>query len=119
MVDRVVEFGDGWIPLRVRRTELDALRERIDGIDRQIQAQEQLVNASRRSVELSDLRYKNGVDSYLQVLDAQRQLFTAEQGLLQARTQRLNNLVALYKSLGGGWEEHSVVSSSATSATAQ
>jgi len=94
---------------------LDAKR----AFDRQIQAQEQLVNASRRSVELSDLRYKNGVDSYLQVLDAQRQLFTAEQGLLQARTQRLNNLVALYKSLGGGWEEHSVVSSSATSATAQ
>ncbi|MDX3908133.1 MAG: AdeC/AdeK/OprM family multidrug efflux complex outer membrane factor [Pigmentiphaga sp.] len=96
------------------KTIQTAFREVADALDakrtydRQIEAQQQLVDASRRSLELSELRYRNGVDSYLQLLDAQRALFTAEQGLLQARAERLNNLVNLYKSLGGGWEENTV-----------
>lgn len=65
------------------------------------------------------MRYRNGVDSYLQLLDAQRALFTAEQSLLQARTQRLNNLVGLYKSLGGGWEENTVAAKAAPTSTVQ
>ena len=73
--------------------------------DDQIQATEDLVKASQRNLELSDLRYQNGIESLLQLVDAQRTLFTAEQSLLQARLQRLNNLVQLYKSLGGGWSE--------------
>ena len=102
-----------------------AFREVADALDakstfdRQIQAQQLLVDASRRSLELSDLRYRNGVDSYLQLLDAQRELFTAEQGLLQARTQRLNNLVGLYKSLGGGWEENTLASAGAAAPAVQ
>ncbi|VCU72542.1 Outer membrane protein OprM precursor [Pigmentiphaga humi] len=101
-----------------------AFREVADALDAkgsydmQIQAQQALVEASQRSFELSDMRYRNGVESYLTLLDAQRSLFTAEQGLLQARTQRLNNLVALYKSLGGGWEENTVVSTQQPAAAA-
>jgi outer membrane protein, multidrug efflux system len=45
------------------------------------------------------------VASYLDVLDAQRSLFTAEQGLVQARLARLQNQVQLYRSLGGGWTQ--------------
>jgi len=107
------------------KTIQTAFREVADALDakgtfdRQIQSQQMLVDASRRSLELSDLRYRNGVDSYLQLLDAQRTLFTAEQSLLQARTQRLNNLVGLYKSLGGGWEENTVAAKAAPASTVQ
>lgn len=88
-----------------------AFREVADGLDaketleRQIAAQQRVAEATRRSFELVDARYRNGVDGYLQVLDAQREVFNAEQALLSARTQRLSNLVELYKSLGGGWQE--------------
>jgi multidrug efflux system outer membrane protein len=52
---------------------------------------------------LSQLRYKNGVDSYLQVLTAQTNLYTVQQSLVNARAARLENLVNLYVALGGGW----------------
>jgi outer membrane protein TolC len=45
------------------------------------------------------------VASYLDLLDAQRSLFAAQQALVQARLARLQNQVALYRSLGGGWTE--------------
>ena len=55
---------------------------------------------------MSDLRYRNGVDSYLAVLTAQTDLYSAQQLLINARLQRLTNLVDLYQFLGGGWIEH-------------
>ena len=51
---------------------------------------------------LSDARYTRGIDSYLRVLDAQRSLYGAQQGLIAIRLARLTNLVTLYKVLGGG-----------------
>ena len=53
------------------------------------------------------MRYRNGVDSQLQWLEAQRSLLLAEQGLLAARAAELANRVELYKALGGGWHERS------------
>ncbi|MBP0718296.1 TolC family protein, partial [Burkholderia sola] len=53
--------------------------------------------------DLSDLRYKNGVDSYLSVLTAQTDLYAAQQSLISARLARWTNLVDLYRALGGGW----------------
>ncbi len=52
------------------------------------------------------MRYRNGVDSYLAVLTAQTDLYNAQQLLINARLQRLTNLVDLYQFLGGGWIEH-------------
>ena len=54
------------------------------------------------SYRLSDARYTRGIDSYLRVLDAQRSLYGAQQGLIAIRLARLTNLVTLYKVLGGG-----------------
>ncbi|RDU99698.1 efflux transporter outer membrane subunit [Trinickia dinghuensis] len=71
--------------------------------DSQIQALERTTFAETRSLDLSQLRYKNGVDSYLQVLTAQTNLYTAQQALINARVARLDNLVDLYVALGGGW----------------
>jgi len=87
------------------REVADALAGRAT-LDRQIAAEEQLVAASRESQRLSELRFRNGVDNYLAVLDAERSLYGARQSLLNTRLARLQNLVTLYKALGGGWNEH-------------
>ena len=57
------------------------------------------------SVRLSLLRYKGGTTTYLEVLDGQRSLFSAELTLAQARGSEYQSLVQLYKSLGGGWQQ--------------
>jgi NodT family efflux transporter outer membrane factor (OMF) lipoprotein len=66
--------------------------------------QERLVEALRASVRLSTQRYEGGVDNYLQVLDAQRNLFQGELDLARFRQQELAWIVRLYRALGGGWD---------------
>ena len=60
---------------------------------------------TRSRFALADLRYRNGAASYLDVLDAQRSLFAAQQALVQVQALQVQNLVTLYKVLGGGWNE--------------
>lgn len=83
------------------REVADALAAR-STLDDQIAAQAALVAAATDSYKLSRARYDRGVDSYLQVLDAQRTQYAAERSLISLRQQRLTNLVTLYKALGGG-----------------
>jgi multidrug efflux system outer membrane protein len=61
------------------------------------------VAAARRTVTLATLRYENGLAGYLDVLDAQRQLFAAEIDLAEATRDQLVAVVQVYKALGGGW----------------
>ncbi len=70
-------------------------------------AQQALVEASGRAFDLSQQRYRGGRDSYLNVLDAQRSYYAAQQGLIATRLAEQSNRVTLYKALGGGWQEHS------------
>lgn len=84
----------------------------------QIEAQEALVNAQQRRFDISDTRYKNGVDNYLSVLLAQQDLFNAQQNLVLARFSRLANLINLYKALGGGWQATSNGPATAVNPTA-
>jgi outer membrane protein, multidrug efflux system len=62
------------------------------------------VVASRRSLELANQLYANGVGQFLNVLEAERSLYQAEDALVQSKLTMTVNLVALYKALGGGWE---------------
>jgi multidrug efflux system outer membrane protein len=66
-------------------------------------ARAQSVDALRRQVRLATLRYDNGFSSYLEVLDAERTLFSAELSLAEARRAHLAASVDLYRALGGGW----------------
>jgi multidrug efflux system outer membrane protein len=75
-------------------------------LDEQLAAQQALVAASERAYRLADMRYRGGVDSYLSALVAQVQLYGAQQQLQTVRLTRLENLVTLYKALGGGLREH-------------
>jgi multidrug efflux system outer membrane protein len=79
----------------------DALSVRATVADR-VAAQERLVTAATDSQRLSQQRRDAGLDSALTLLDSQRTLYTAQQGLITARLARATNLVTLYKTLGGG-----------------
>jgi outer membrane protein, multidrug efflux system len=79
----------------------DALSVRQTVADR-LGAQERLVTAAADSQRLSRQRRDAGLDSALTLLDSQRTLYTAQQGLITARLARATNLVTLYKTLGGG-----------------
>jgi NodT family efflux transporter outer membrane factor (OMF) lipoprotein len=87
-----------------------AFRDVADGLagratfDDQVRALAAVVEAETERFRLARLRYENGIASYLDLLDAQRSLFAAQLLLVQARLQRLQNQVQLYRSLGGGWQ---------------
>jgi outer membrane protein TolC len=59
-----------------------------------------------RLQHLAEVRFRSGVDSYLTALDAQRSLYAAQQQLVATRQADLANQVTLYKTLGGGWVQH-------------
>jgi multidrug efflux system outer membrane protein len=67
--------------------------------------QEQSVADLEESVRLSNMRYKGGTTAYLEVLDGQRSLYSAELTLAQARGTEYQSLVQLYRALGGGWQQ--------------
>jgi multidrug efflux system outer membrane protein len=83
------EAGDGLVGVRTARD--------------QVAAQETQARALGRALQLAELRYRTGVASYLEVLDAQRSLFDAELGLSQAQLRQLAAAVELYRALGGSW----------------
>jgi len=81
----------------------DAMAAR-DTLNEQIRAQRDLVKAQQGRYDLEGARYQNGIDSYLTVLLAQQDLYSAHANLIQVSVDRLNNLISLYKALGGGWK---------------
>jgi outer membrane protein, multidrug efflux system len=90
------------------KTIQEAFREVADAlaingtVNRRIEAQQSLVRAYEAAYRLSDRRYLKGIENYLGVLDAQRSLLSAQQGLILLRLLRAANELGLYKSLGGG-----------------
>ncbi len=107
---RITEAQRNEALLSYEKTVQNAFREVSDALvghtktgEQRVQ-QELLVNALRESDRLSNLRYRGGLDSYLQVLDAERNLFQGELLLAQLRRQELLTVVQLYRALGGGWQ---------------
>jgi multidrug efflux system outer membrane protein len=84
----------------------DVLAERA-AVTVQLDAGEALVNAEQRRYELAEARFHQGVDSYLNVLSAQQDLYQAQENLVQFQFSHLSNLINLYQALGGGWREYS------------
>jgi len=82
------------------REVADALADR-GTLDAQLAAQQSLVDATTQSFRLSSARYKQGIDSYLVVLDSERSLYAAQHNLIALQLARQGNLVNLYKALGG------------------
>jgi multidrug efflux system outer membrane protein len=91
------------------QTVLTALHESTDALNglrfgrEQMAARATQVQALRSAYAMAVQRYETGVSSYLEVLDAQRSLFSAQLALVQAQAQYLVATVSLYRALGGGW----------------
>jgi len=71
----------------------------------QLRAQQAQAQAEATRFRLADLRFQNGASSYLDVLEAQRALFQSQQAVVVVQAAQQQNLVTLYKVLGGGWKE--------------
>ena len=83
------------------RTSLTSQRE----ANTIVQSQLRQVQSLRRAVEIARLQYDNGYTDYLTVLDAERQLFSAELEYASALRDRLNAVVSVCMALGGGWQD--------------
>ena len=70
----------------------------------QIEAQQALISANQKRFDLASARYRQGEDSYLNVLTAQQDLYSAQQNLIKTRFDSLSSQITLYKALGGGWK---------------
>ena len=90
----------------------DALSAR-KTLDEQLAAQRALLEDAGESYRLAELRFRNGVDSFLPVLDAQRVLYSAQQSVVSLELVRLQNMATLYKALGGGVRDASVAGATA------
>jgi NodT family efflux transporter outer membrane factor (OMF) lipoprotein len=107
---RLAEAIQRELVLQYQRTIYNAFREVSDAlavhakVSEERAEQERLVETLQASVELSTRRYQGGVDNYLQVLDAQRNLFQGELDLARLRLREATAIVELYRALGGGWE---------------
>ena len=97
--------------INYQRSINNALRDVADSLigyrkAREFRAQQELLAATLRDQSrLSQLRYRGGVTSYLEVLDTERQRLQAEQQLSKAQRQELVAMVQLYRALGGGWQQ--------------
>lgn len=94
--------------VRYEQTVENAFKETWDSLQAlqtlsaQLSAQQDLVQASARSLELAKVRFERGVDSFLEVLVSERNYNSAQQALITARLAQLHNRIELYKALGGG-----------------
>jgi multidrug efflux system outer membrane protein len=84
------------------REVADALAQR-EGLAGQIDAQQALLGATQKTLDLSTALFKNGASGFLEVLDAQRSLYAARQSAIGLRLSEQANRITLYKVLGGGW----------------
>ena len=84
------------------RETADALADR-EGYKEQLDALDMLISSRQLTYDLSKMRYEKGADSYLQVLDAQRTWYSAQQQLITGQQAYLASQINLYKALGGGW----------------
>lgn len=90
----------------------DALSVRAS-LNERLAAQQALVSAWQRSHALSQARFRGGADSHLEVLTAQRSLYSAQQGLISLQLADLSNRITLFKVLGGGWQADATQASAA------
>ena len=117
-VEKRIEIADYEQTIQTAFSEVaDGLAARGTYLD-QLAAEQQLVDAYSDSYRLAYMRFKSGVDSFLTSLTTQQSLFDSQQTLVTLKEDQLQNLVTLYKALGGGWYE-TAPSSTATMGVGQ
>ena len=107
---RLAEASTNEAALVYQKTVQQAFREVSDSLvgyrkSQEFRAQqEQLTHSAEEATKLSDMRYRGGAASYLEVLDSNTRYFSAQLSLAQAQLAELQSLVQIYRSLGGGWQ---------------
>lgn len=113
-VDREIAMAQYEKAIQVAFREVsDTLAEQAT-LDQRLSARNAVVAASEQAYQLAEARYRQGIDSYLGLQDAQRTLYSARQAQISTRQARLANLITLYKVLGGGSAAESAKPSPAT-----
>ena len=98
-----------------QQTILNAFREVADLLvalqtrEEQMTHQRRQVQSAQDARDLADIRYRKGLVTYLDVLDAQRTVLEAELAEVQTERARLTDMVALFKAVGGGWQNEQLV----------
>jgi multidrug efflux system outer membrane protein len=106
---RATEARAAAATLIYQRTVQQAFREVSDALvayrkSQEVRAQQELLTkAAEDATRLSNMRYRGGAASYLEVLDSESRFFAAQLALAQAQLRELQSLVQIYHSLGGGW----------------
>ncbi|TNI64383.1 RND transporter [Aeromonas media] len=96
---------------RYRDSVFKAAREVDDAAVAYANGQDEIVlltqtgEAARRSLEIANIQYREGMADFQRVLDSQRALFNQQERLVNSRGARMRDLITLYKALGGGWEQ--------------
>ncbi|EAY3717192.1 efflux transporter outer membrane subunit [Salmonella enterica] len=75
----------------------------LDTLNKELELRKNQLISSQRAVELADARYRAGVDDYLRLMDAQRSYYSAQTAYINLTTLQQENLVTLFRSLGGSW----------------
>jgi multidrug efflux system outer membrane protein len=108
---RFAEVHAQEVTLVYQRTVQQAFRDVADALvgyrkSQEVRSQQQqLTNAAQDATRLSNMRYRGGAASYLEVLDSESRSFAAQLALAQAELRELQSLVEIYRSLGGGWQQ--------------
>lgn len=106
-VRREISLADYEQAIQTAFTEVSDVLLSREQIEAQIMAQLRIVEGERERFNLTNRRYNKGIANYLEVLDAQRSLFNAEQQLVQLKQLSLSNSITLFKVLGGEWQPQS------------
>ena len=103
-IEKRIEIADYEKAIQTAFKEVNDALAGQDTWQDQLTALQQEVGANQRDYDYSTLRFKQGVDNYLNVLVAQRSLYSAQQSLISAHLGQLSQKITLYKALGGGWK---------------
>ncbi|WP_017349260.1 efflux transporter outer membrane subunit [Pantoea sp. A4] len=103
-IEKRIEIADYEKTIQTAFKEVNDALAGQDTWQDQVEALQKEVAANQRDYDYSELRYKQGVDNYLNVLVAQRSLYTAQQSQITAHLGQLNQKITLYEALGGGWK---------------
>ncbi len=103
-IEKRIEIADYEKAIQTAFKEVNDALAGQDTWQDQLTALQQEVGANQRDYDYSELRFKQGVDNYLNVLVAQRSLYSSQQSLIGAHLGQLSQKITLYKALGGGWQ---------------
>jgi multidrug efflux system outer membrane protein len=96
----LARYEQAWLVALKEVADALVARQKLEGVRAE---QERAVTALRDALHVARTRYEGGLANYLEVLDAQQQLFPAENDLARTRRDQLLVVVTLYRALGGGW----------------